>query len=160
MTDEREPGRGEARAGGPAVGRSSDPSPPPPVRKRGRHFGSRPVREARTERIDLRVTVAQREAMKAAAQHAGLSVAALICARTLGSAGPRAQRKPGPDLVMLAQVLAQMGKAGANLNQIAHRLNEYDFEGIPELIDMKADHAAVLAEHRAVCQAILTALGV
>ena len=61
---------------------------------------------------------------------------------------------------MLAKVLAQMGKAGSNLNQIAHRLNEYDFEGIPELQAMQAEHETVLAEHRAVCAAILTALGI
>jgi len=53
-----------------------------------------------------------------------------------------------------------MGKAGSNLNQIAHRLNEYDFEGIPELQAMHAKHQGAIDEHRAVCAAILKALGV
>ena len=63
-------------------------------------------------------------------------------------------------MALLAKVLAQMGKAGSNLNQIAHRLNEYDFEGIPELLAMRADHQATVEQHRAVCDAILAALGV
>ena len=52
-----------------------------------------------------------------------------------------------------------MGKSGSNLNQIAHRLNEYDFEGIPELQAMRAEHEEALAQHRAVCEAIMAALG-
>jgi hypothetical protein len=132
----------------------------PSARKRGRHFGPRPVKDPRSLRLDLRVTPAQRTAMEVAAQKAGLSLTAFICERTIGAGGPRARRNPGPDLVLLAKVLAQMGKVGANLNQIAHRMNEYDFEGIPELLAMQAEHAEVLDEHRAVCAAVLTALGV
>ena len=62
-------------------------------------------------------------------------------------------------MALLAKVLAQMGKTGGNLNQIAHRLNEYDFEGIPELQAMCAEHEEALAQHREVCEAILAALG-
>ncbi|MGE4046267.1 MAG: plasmid mobilization relaxosome protein MobC [Acetobacteraceae bacterium] len=160
MTDDPEQPGGETRGGAlPGVIHLPDQSQPPP-KKRGRHFGLRPVEDPRSERIDLRVTPAQRAAMKDAAQEAGMSVAALICARTLGTAGPRAQRRPRVDAVVLTKVLAQLGKIGSNMNQIAHRLNEQDFEGIPELLAMRDEHREALAEHRAAVQAILEALGV
>jgi hypothetical protein len=146
----------ETRAGElPAVIHLPDHSQPPAsaVRKRGRHFGPRPVEDPRTERIDLRVTPAQRQAMKAAARQAGLSVAALICRQTLGTEGPRARRVPVADTVMLAKLLAEMGKSGSNLNQIAYQLNCGDPVELPEL-------AAVIAEHRAAADAIMRALGV
>ena len=66
-----------------------------------------------------RCTPAQRQAMKTAAKEAGLSVAALICMRSLATNGPRARRNPGADTVVLAKLLAEMGKSGSNLNQIA-----------------------------------------
>jgi hypothetical protein len=125
----------------------------PPSKKRGRHFGPRPVKDPRTERIDLRVTPAQRHAMKAAAKKAGLSVAALICLCTLGENGPRARRNPGADTVVLAKLLAEMGKSGSNLNQIAYQLNSGGAVEPPDL-------AEAIAEHRAVAEAIMRALGV
>jgi hypothetical protein len=130
-----------------------DQSQPPPPRKRGRHFGPRPVKDPRTERIDLRVTPAQRQAMKTAAREAGLSVAALICLCTLGENGPRARRNPGPDTLALAKLLAEMGKSGSNLNQIAYQLNSGEPVELPEL-------AEAIAEHRAAAAAIMRALGV
>ena len=93
--------------------------------------------------------------MQTAANDAGLSVSALICRQTLGNAGPRARRRPAPDMAMLAQLLAQLGKLGGNLNQIAHRMNEYDFGGERELMEMRAEHRAILAQHRALYDALL-----
>jgi hypothetical protein len=161
MTDAPEAVGPESRAGGiPAIIHLPDQSQPPPEKKRGRHFGMRRVKDPRSARIDLRVTPAQRDAMHAAARDAGLSVAALICRQTLGNEGPRTRRKPTVDVVVLAQLLAQIGRIGSNLNQIAHRLNEYDFAGEPELLAMRTEHRAILAQHQAVYDAILAALGV
>ncbi len=89
-----------------------------------------------------------------------MSLSAYVCAKLGDSPGPRTRRNPGPDMVLLAKVLGQLGKTGSNLNQIAHRLNEYDFEGVTELLAMRAEHEAALAEHRIVYNAILAALGV
>jgi hypothetical protein len=160
MNDDRAPDMPEAAANElPSVAYTSDGSEPAP-RRRGRHYGARPVRDPRSFRLDLRVTPAQNEAMRDAAQKAGLSLTAFICQQALGAPVSRMRRNPSPDTVLLAKVLAQMGKAGSNLNQIAHRMNEYDFEGIPELLVMQAEHAEALAQHREVCEAILAALRV
>ena len=132
----------------------------PPSRKRGRHFGPRPVTDPRSAWLTTRCTPEFREGVVAAAQQAGLSLADYIHSRLGGKPGPRARRNPGADAVLLAKVLAQMGKAGSNLNQIARQMNDYEFEGIPELQALQAEHEAVLAEHRTVCAAILAALGV
>jgi len=46
---------------------------------------------------------------------------------------------------LLAQVLAQLGKSGSNLNQIAHRLHMDELARLPELADAIADHRACVA---------------
>jgi hypothetical protein len=161
MTAASDAAGGEARAGGlPEIIHLPDQSQPPPEKKRGRHFGAHRVRDPRSARIHLRVTPAQHAAMETAANDAGLSVSALICRQTLGSAGPRARHRPAPDMATLAQLLAQLGKLGGNLNQIAHRMNEYDFGGERELMEMRAEHRAILAQHRALYDALLVVLGV
>jgi len=163
MTDDPEPLGEETRAGAlPAVILLPDQSqpPPPPAKKRGRHFGPRPVEDPRSAWLTTRCTPAFRATVLAAAAQAGMSLADFVHTRLGGKPSSRARRDPAADTVMLAKVLAQMGKAGSNLNQIAHRMNEYDFEGIPELLAMRAEHQAALAEHRDVCSAILKALGV
>jgi Protein of unknown function (DUF1778) len=172
MTDERgvaDSVGGETRGGGlPDVIHLPDQSRPDralkpsrPRGKKGRHFGPRPVADARSERIDLRVTPAQRAAIKAAAKAAGLSVSAFICQRTLGDAGPRVQRiKPGgPDMMLLGQIKAGQGRIGGNLNQFVKRLNSYDFHGIPELLALRAAAEAALADHRAASGLLMQALG-
>ena len=159
MNDDAEPVGAELPAEEvPAVIHLPDQSQPP-ARGRGRHYGPRPVRDPRSAWLTTRCTPEFRESVVAAAERAGLSLADYVHSRLGGKPGPRARRNPAPDMVLLAKVLAQMGKSGSNLNQIAHRLNEYDFDGIPELLAMRAGHEEALAQHRDVCAAILKALG-
>ncbi|MGE0565855.1 MAG: plasmid mobilization relaxosome protein MobC [Pseudolabrys sp.] len=161
MTDDPEAGQGETRGGElPAVIHLPDQSQPPPGKKRGKHFGARPVADGRTAWLTTRCTPAFRTAVLEAAEKAGMGMADYMHAQLGGKPVPRARRKPAADTVQLTKILAQMGKAGSNLNQIAKRLNEYDFDGIPELQAMRDEHREALAEHRAVCNAILKALGV
>jgi hypothetical protein len=149
------------------MGYLPEPSRPPPKRgqhtgrMKGRHFGPRPVADPRSKRIFVRVTPAQRVALKAAAEEMGLSVSAFICVRTLGDTGPRVQRrhKPGPDMVMLAQIKAAHGRNGGNLNQISQRLNAYDFRGHPELLALRELIETVVIEHRKASAVLMEALG-
>jgi hypothetical protein len=160
MTEDAQPVAPEIAADElPAVIYLPDQSEPP-ARRKGRHFGARPVKDPRSAWLTTRCTPEFRETVVAAAEEAGLSLADYIHKRLGGKPGPRARRNPGADAVLLAKVLAQMGKSGSNLNQIAHRMNEYDFEGIPELMMMKAEHEDALTQHREVCEAILLALRV
>jgi hypothetical protein len=118
---------------------------------KGRHFGPR-VADPRTARFDVRCTPAFRAKALADATAAGLSLSAYVCARLGGSPGPRTRRRPSPDMAMLAKLLAEMGKSGSNLNQIAYHLNSGETVSVPEL-------AEAIAEHRAVANAIMQALG-
>jgi hypothetical protein len=160
MTGALEEISAETAEGDPSAVSTPASQLPTSSHKRGRHFGPRPVDDPRTERIDLRVTPAQKEAIRDLAQHAGLSIAGLIVLCTLGAEAPRTRRTPGPDMAMLSKALGQIGKSGSNLNQIARRLNDYDFGDVPELLVMHAEIRETLAEHRTVCDAILRAVGV
>jgi hypothetical protein len=128
-------------------------------RRKGRHFGPRPVDDPRSERVFLRVTPAQHAALQAAAQAAGLSVSGFICQRTLGDPGPRAHKgRAGPDRMLLAQVKAALGRCGGNLQQITRRLNSLDFSGIPELIAMREFVIDTVSEHRTAAALLLRVL--
>jgi hypothetical protein len=59
----------------------------------------------------------------AKAKASGLSFSAYVRAAATGSAGPRAQRALPVDAELLREVLAQHGRIGNNLNQIAYQLN-------------------------------------
>lgn len=165
MTNEPEHAAHTVRAELPAVIHLPDLSQPvldTPERKTrrrggkapGRHFGPRPVEDALDAWLPpIRCTAAQRAATVSDAERAGVSVNAFIRQRLYGSAGPRAQRKPGADIVLMAKVLAELGKSGSNLNQIAYHLNLGEEAHMPEL-------RAVIAEHRAAVAMIMAALGV
>ena len=83
---------------------------------------------------------------------AGFAVAAFIRAAAIGNAGPRAQRRPPTDHVLLRQILGQLGKIGSNLNQIAKSLNMGDPPDMPEL-------TAALRAYTETRNAIFRALG-
>jgi hypothetical protein len=159
MSDDAQPATDVPAGEPPAVIHSPDQSQLP-SRKRGRHFGPRPVDDPHSAWMPpWRVTPALRAKVLAEIKVADLSYSAFMRARFGEKPGPRARRNPGPDTVLLAKLLAELGKSGSNLNQIARRLNEYDFDGIPELQAMRAEHEEALEQHGAVCEAIMAALG-
>ena len=145
-------GEPEPATEAPAVIHLPDLSQPPAAKRKGRHFGPRRVPDPRTARFDVRCTPAFRTKVLADAAAAGLSLSAFVCAQLGGGPGPRAHRNPGPEAVLLAKVLAEMGKSGSNLNQIARLGN------VGEEID-GAELATVLADLATVREAILKALG-
>ena len=76
-------------------------------------------------------------------------------------ARPRAHRaKPDRDRVLLAQMMAALGRSGNNLNQLLRRVNSYDFRGHPELLEMAAAMKAAHAAHHELVAAIKAELGV
>jgi hypothetical protein len=135
-----------------------EPQRPKPGRHtgkmKGRHFGPRPVEDPLTARFNVRCRPEFLAKLSTAAEAAGLSLSAYVCKRLGGDPGPRSLRaKPGPDMVLLSRLLGQHGKAGSNLNQIARQLNSGGDVEPSEL-------AEAIAEHRAACQVIISALGV
>lgn len=88
---------------------------------------------------------------EALAEHAGLSVAALIRRALFGTEPPRAARRPTVNHQAVARLLAQLGKIGSNLNQLARQAHTGRFP-----TDSLEEALRELAELRLAC---LQALG-
>jgi Bacterial mobilisation protein (MobC) len=111
------------------------------------------VKDARKRLINLRCTDHERAAIKAVADEAGYSVAALLRLLALGDAGPRAVRRPPAERAELARLLGELGKIGSNINQITKAIHTTrNLPSWAELAELKADIALMRA-------AILKALG-
>lgn len=150
---------GEARGGLPDVIYLPDQSQSAPRRK-GRHFGPRPVDDRRSARLDVRCTPAFRAKILAAAKAAGLSLSAFVSAKLGEGPSPRSHRSPpGPDMILLAQIKAGQGRIGGNLNQFVKQMNSYDFRGQPELLALRELAETTLTEHRKASAALMRALG-
>ena len=77
----------------------------------------------RQKQIKIRCTAEEFNAAAANAAQSGLSVSGYARAAMLGNAGARAKARLPVDGQLLRQVLAQHGRYGNNLNQIAYVLN-------------------------------------
>jgi hypothetical protein len=77
----------------------------------------------RTKMLPTRWTPTEYDQLSQRAHQAGLSRAAFIRLKTLGDEGPRSQKRPSKERRDLARVLAELGKIGGNINQIARHLN-------------------------------------
>lgn len=120
---------------------------PPLLQKRS---GSN--KRQRAVAISVRLLPAERIEVEERAREAGLSVGSYLRASALGSAGPRARRSPPVNAEALARAVAQLNKAGSNLNQIARVLNAGQSAGFKETL-------AALAETRAAVSRILDIVG-
>jgi multidrug resistance efflux pump len=83
----------------------------------------------RAKRETIRFLDEEHAAIRAKAESAGLSFGAYLRACALGDAGPRARRSPTIDRKVAAQAIAELNKAGSNLNQIAHAVNMKNWPG-------------------------------
>ena len=75
-----------------------------------------------TARIAVNCTPKQKATIVAKCDAAGYSPSAFVLNILLGLPLP-SRRHPSVDTQMLAKVLAELGKIGSNINQIAHHLN-------------------------------------
>jgi len=109
--------------------------------------------EAKEKFIAVRVTAGDRERIAARAQESGLKIGGYLRALALGSAGPRAVKRPRVEREQLAQLLGEIGKLGSNVNQLAKWSNtEKAPASLDELGRIRADIAAMR-------EAVMTALG-
>jgi hypothetical protein len=79
--------------------------------------------EAKDEFIAVRVTKADRARITEKAQESGLKIGGYLRALALGSAGPRAVKRPRVEREQLARILGETGKLRSNVNQIAKWAN-------------------------------------
>ena len=77
----------------------------------------------RQKGLRLRLTDAERAAIEAAAEQAGLSLASYARGVLLDAPPPKQARRAPADKVELARLVAQIGKVGSNMNQLAHAAN-------------------------------------
>lgn len=73
--------------------------------------------------LNVRVTDAEKAQIDALAAQALMTTPSYVRHQLLDLPPPRARRRPAVETEQVARVLAQLGKIGSNLNQIAHRLN-------------------------------------
>ena len=77
----------------------------------------------RTKFVIARLSDEEHAAITVLAEKRGLSPGALIRLTLLNVAPTPGVRRPTVDTKLLAQVLAELGKIGSNINQIAYHLN-------------------------------------
>jgi hypothetical protein len=113
-----------------------------------------------------RCTTAQRA--QAEAEAIGISLNGYVRRKLFGTAGPRVHRKPTEQMKLLAQIRAERGKQGSNLNQCGHGINEIRIiasEGagrdrLTELLEAMYDlYCETIREHRAANAKLEYALG-
>jgi Bacterial mobilisation protein (MobC) len=137
------PSRGLARVGQEAPPVASLPKKATP--KRGRDGG-------RAKLFYFRVTEKERAAIGEAASKAGLAPGSYARGKLLGGNPPRAVRALPIERQALALLLAQIGRVGGNLNQLAKAGNS----GLPV---NATDVAPALADLRAIRDEIRALLG-
>jgi hypothetical protein len=77
---------------------------------------------------------------------AGLSPSSYGRTLLLGAPGPRARRSPPLNAELLAHAVAQLNKAGSNLNQIARILNSGKAVGSREAVEALTDTRAAVVQ--------------
>lgn len=107
----------------------------------------------RSVALAVRFSAEERAEVEAAADSAGLALGSYIRHQSLGGKRPRAVQRPTAQKAQLALILAQLGKIGSNLNQIARASNmglftTGDYEAL------KAETAALTAARSALMEAL------
>ena len=87
------------------------------------HMSGGSNKRKRTKFVIARLSDEEHAAISALADKSGLSPGALIRQTLLHIAPHTSMRRPSVDTKLLAKVLAELGKIGSNINQIAYHLN-------------------------------------
>lgn len=77
----------------------------------------------KTTMAGFRVTPQEREQLRELAGRQRLTVASYMRRQTLEHPTTRTRRRANPQTEVLSAILAQLGKLGGNMNQIARRMN-------------------------------------
>jgi hypothetical protein len=99
---------------------------------------ARPTKDDTIKRdltVRVRVTFAEKQQLWQQAQEAGYTPSDYIRVKALGASGPLGgasvrRSVPTPDRAALLSLLAELGKVGSNVNQIARHLNGADAYGL------------------------------
>ena len=78
----------------------------------------------RQHQVNVRFSETEHAELTRRADAVGLSVGAFIRMQSLDLPPPRSSRVPPINRQMVAQLLAQLGKLGSNINQMARHMNQ------------------------------------
>ncbi len=102
----------------------------------------------RPHRLTARFTAQEAAQLAAKAEQAGISRSAFIRFAALGTPPPRGKRNPSVNEKLLVQVLAQLGKIGSNVNQLAYyaHLGKFQTNSVESAIRELSDARFVLMQ--------------
>ena len=115
-------------------------------------MGSGTEKRARGSHLTVRLSPEERAIVDAAAEEAGLTTGSYAREKMLGAPAAREVRRPPAERQELVRLLAELGKIGGNLNQLARAANTGTVLYSEEI-------AETLASLREVRDALLVALG-
>jgi hypothetical protein len=100
----------------------------------------------RVKSLQIAMTPEELIVVRERASASGLTPSSYGRAVLLGTPGPRARRSPPLNAELLAHAVAQLNKAGSNLNQIARILNTGQAVGSREAVDALKDTRAAVVQ--------------
>lgn len=102
----------------------------------------------RPHRLTARFTAQEADLLAAKAAQAGISRSAFIRFAALDTPPPRSKRAPSLDEKLLVQALAQLGKIGSNVNQLAYyaHLGKFQTNSLDMALRDLADARLVLMQ--------------
>lgn len=106
----------------------------------------------RNKVLQVRCTDAEFAQIEAMADRVELTPASYARSFLLDAPAPRAVRRPAVDTAQVAKLLADLGKVGSNLNQIAYHLNSGTSSVSPQAVESAL---ADVAEMRKACMEAL-----
>jgi hypothetical protein len=115
-----------------------------PARKRIPWRGRPRVADPKGKLIMMRCTAQDHEYIAETASQAGLSTGAFLRALALGSAGPRAVKRPHAEREQLGRILGLLGKLGSNHNQIAKWSNTVKSLPDPQVLARMSEDIALM----------------
>ena len=107
----------------------------------------------RTAAILVRLTPEERATVEAAANRAGLTLASYTRGQMIDGQRPRAARRPPVEAQQLGRILAELGKIGSNMNQLAKAANIGSFS-VSDYEVLKEETRGLTAARAALMEAL------
>ena len=103
----------------------------------------------RQPRVIVRVSAEERAEIKENAAAAGLSVGSYVrSVTTIRQRTRTVRRRPSPDMLRVAQVLAQTGRLGGNIYQLVRGMNLGDLPRVEEMYAAAKEAREFIADAR------------
>lgn len=106
----------------------------------------------KTRIANFRATQEEYRQIETNAEREGLTFGSYLRTRALTAPTTRAMRRPVVERVILSKLVAELGRSGSNLNQIARAMNSGDTVTTDQI-------QSALAEHRQILAAVIETLG-